>query len=54
MQGKPLTLHLRPWTVQRYTVAIVGSSINFSQIVSRPYSRLLSMFINSFSRRSRP
>ena len=44
--GKPLTLHLRPWTVQRYTVGVTGASINFSQIFSRAYSRLLSMFIN--------
>jgi hypothetical protein len=41
--GKPLTLHLRPWTVQRYTVT---GSPSFSQIFSRAYSRLLSMFIN--------
>jgi hypothetical protein len=41
--GKPLTLHLRPWTVQRYTVTGAPS---FSQIFSRAYSRLLSMFIN--------
>ena len=38
-QGKPLTLHLRPWTVQRYTVSVAGDSINFSQIFSRAYSR---------------
>ena len=53
-QGKPLTLHLRPWTVHRYTVAVAGSSVNFSQIFSRAYSRLLSMFINFYPKRSRP
>jgi hypothetical protein len=50
-QGKPLTLHLRPWTVQRYTVAVAGDSINFSQIFSRAYSRLLSMFINFYPKK---
>jgi hypothetical protein len=50
-QGKPLTLHLRPWTVQRYTVAVAGASINFSQIFSRAYSRLLSMFINFYPKK---
>jgi hypothetical protein len=50
-QGKPLTLHLRPWTVQRYTVGVAGTSINFSQIFSRAYSRLLSMFINFYPKK---
>jgi hypothetical protein len=49
--GKPLTLHLRPWTVQRYTVGVSGASINFSQIFSRAYSRLLSMFINFYPKK---
>jgi hypothetical protein len=49
--GKPLTLHLRPWTVQRYTVGVTGESINWSQIFSRAYSRLLSLFINFYPKK---
>jgi hypothetical protein len=45
-QGKPRTLYLHPWTMQRYTVAVAGASIKFSQMFRRAYSRLLSMFIN--------
>ena len=37
--------------MQRYTVGVTGASINFSQIFSRAYSRLLSMFINFYPKK---
>ena len=37
--------------MQRYTVGVAGASINFSQIFSRAYSRLLSMVINFYPKK---